>query len=364
MELGNSQRMGMTLGQLGERIGATVRGDPTLEVEGCAGLEEAGPRQVSFLANRKYLKLLSATRAGAVIVSPQDGSQAPETMSLLVAKDPYFAFREAVVALHGMRRLPPAGIHPLAVIDASAQIGEGCCIEPFVVVSRGARIGARTVIYPHSTVGADVVMGRDCVLYPGVTVYDGCVLGDRVTLHSGCVIGQDGFGYATHGGQHHKIPQVGNVVIEDDVEMGACCTVDRATVGSTRIGKGSKFSDLVAIGHGASIGEHNLLVAQVGIAGSTQTGRYVVMGGQAGVAGHLKIGDGAQVSAKAGVMDDLAPGGQYGGQPALPMSTTKRNLLALNRLPGLIQELRQLQKRVEELQAQLEEEPRWRKHSS
>jgi len=349
--------MGMTLDELALRIGASVRGDGSAVVDGCAGLEEAGAGHVSFLANRKYARLLSQTQAAAVIVSEEDAQQATG-QTCLIAQDPYFAFREAVVALHGFREHPtpvdmPNGLSQ-AVVDPTAQVGPDSCLYPMVYVAKDAKIGERCVIYPYCFIGPGAVIGDDCVLFPNVTVYDGCVLGDRVALHSGCVIGQDGFGYATHEGQHHKIPQIGNVVIEDDVEMGACCVVDRATVGSTRIGQGTKFSDLVAIGHGAAVGSHNLIVAQVGIGGSTQTGQYVVIGGQVGVAGHLKIGDMAQIAAKSGVADDLPANGQYGGHPALPFNQTKRSFVAVARLPEIMQEFRKLQKRVEQLESQLE----------
>lgn len=344
--------MSMTVDELAQRIGAEVHGDGTKTVSCCAGIEQAGPEDVSFLANRKYARLLPGCKAGAVIIGTDDLAIATD-LTRLVADDPYFAFREAVIALHGFRVHPDTGVSNQAAIDPTAEVGEGTTIEPFAVVARGAKVGKGCVIYPHCYIGVDAVVGDGCVLFPQVTVYDGCVLGDRVTLHSGCVIGQDGFGYATHDGLHQKIPQVGNAVIEDDVEMGACCVVDRATVGSTRVGAGTKLSDLVAIGHGATIGRHNLLVAQVGIAGSTQTGDYVAMGGQAGVAGHLKIGDLAQVAAKAGVIDDLPAGGKYGGQPALPMAQTKRNVLALTRLPEMVHEFRRMAKRLEKLEAQL-----------
>lgn len=345
----------MTLNELAGRIGAAVRGEGAKVVGGCAGLEEAGPADVSFLSNRKYASMLATTKAGAVIVSEADAAQAPEGLSLLVAKDPYFAFRETVIALHGYREQPPAGVSPLAVVDPTAALAPGCCVQPYACIGKNTKIGARTVIYPHCYIGPDTVVGEDCILYPSVTIYDRCVLGNRVTLHAGCVIGQDGFGYATHkiAGEevrHHKIPQVGNVVIEDDVEMGAACTIDRGTLGPTRVGRGSKFSDMVAIGHGTTVGKHNLLVAQVGIAGSAQTGDYVVMGGQVGVAGHLKIGSGVQIAATAGVMSDIAPGEKVGGQPALPLDQAKRNVLAVMRLPDLLQEFRKLQRRVTELE--------------
>ena len=342
----------MTIEQLAQRIDAQVRGDGQRVIKGCAGLDDANESHVSFLANRKYAKRLAVTHAAAVIVGPDDTGQAPDTCTLLIAKNPYFAFREATVALHGFRQHPQPGISPLAFVDPHATIGSDCSIEPFAYVAPGATIGDGCVLYAHTYVGPGAKLGNKCVLYPNVTIYDHCVLGDRVVLHAGCVIGQDGFGYATHQGQHHKIPQVGNVVVEDDVEMGAGCAVDRATVGTTRIGQGSKFSDLVAIGHGTQVGPHNLLVAQVGLAGSVTTGRYVVFGGQAGVAGHLEIGDAVQIAAKAGVMDDLPANGQYGGQPAIPFSQAKRSVLALARLPELMHEIRAMQKRIARLEAQ------------
>jgi UDP-3-O-[3-hydroxymyristoyl] glucosamine N-acyltransferase len=342
--------MPLTLAQLAARIDAAVVGDGSLVVQACAGLKDAGPQDVSFLANRKYAGQVTASKAAAVVMSKADAEQFPGR-TLLVAKDAYFAFRQAVVQLHGFRQHPPAGVSPQASVDPTAFVGEGTCVQPFAFIGPRARVGKRCVIYPHCYIGPDAVIGDDCLLFPSVTVYDRCVLGNRVTLHSACVIGQDGFGYATHQGAHHKIPQIGNVVIEDDVEMGAGCAIDRATMGSTRIGKGTKFSDLIAIGHGAEIGEHNLFVAQVGIAGSTSTGKYVVMGGQVGVAGHLHIGDMVQLAAKSGVMTDLEPNEQYGGQPALPLNIAKRHVLSVAKLPDLMKEFRALQKRVEELEA-------------
>ncbi|MCX5660222.1 MAG: UDP-3-O-(3-hydroxymyristoyl)glucosamine N-acyltransferase [Planctomycetota bacterium] len=342
--------MPMTLDELAGKINARVRGDGSLRVSRCAGLEEAGGDAVSFLANRKYVRLVASSTAAAVIVSPADAEQAPGK-TVLIADDPYFAFREAVVALHGHRPKPAPGVSPQAFVDPTAQVHPEASVAPFAYVGARAKVGKGSVLYPHSYVGPDAVVGDDCLLFPNVTVYDFCVLGNRVTLHAGCSIGQDGFGYATHRGAHHKIPQVGNAVLEDDVEMGANCAIDRATVGSTRIGKGTKFSDLVAIGHGVTLGPHNLLVAQVGIAGSTQTGAYVVMGGQVGTAGHLKIGDQVQIAAQAGVMTDLEPKTQYGGTPAQKLNDAKRTVLAMARLPDLMGEFRKLQRRVAELEA-------------
>ncbi len=355
--------MAMTLQQLAERIDATVRGDGEHTVTRCAGIDEAGSDEVSFLANIKYLKSLKTTDAGAVIVSAADAESAPEQVNLLIAKDPYFAFREALVELHGFREHPPSGIAETATIDPTATVGDNCCIQHHVVIEAGAVVGNNCVIYPNCYIGRNAKIGDDCQLYPSVTVYDDCVLGNRVTLQACCVIGQDGFGYATHAlegepPRHHKIPPIGNAVIEDDVELGAGCTVDRATVGSTVIGAGTKFSNNVTIGHGTKTGKHNLYVAQVGLAGSVTTGDYVVMGGQVGVAGHLHIADGCQFAAKSGVIESTKPGEKYGGQPAMPIQQAKRNVLASLKLADMAKEFKRLKKQIAALEAKLDEKSR------
>jgi UDP-3-O-[3-hydroxymyristoyl] glucosamine N-acyltransferase len=313
----------LTLNELAERIGAEPVGDPALVIHSAHTLEEAGPGQVSFLANPKYLKQIETTRAAAVIVAPTIASG---RTALLRAKDPYFAFRQAVVALHGFRRHPHDGVHPKAHVDPTATVGAG------------------SVLYPGVYLGPRAVVGRDCILYPNVVVYDDCVLGDRVTVHAGSSIGQDGFGYATHRGEHHKIPQVGNVVIEDDVEIGANCSIERAALGSTVIGRGTKFSDNVTIGHGTKIGPHGLLVAQVGIAGSTTIGRHLVMAGQSGIAGHLKIGDRVTVAAQSGVISDAPDGAVLMGMPALPAGRARRASVVYAQLPELLERVRKLER--------------------
>jgi UDP-3-O-[3-hydroxymyristoyl] glucosamine N-acyltransferase len=318
----------LTLKELAQKIGAELAGDPSIELHSASTLEDAGPGQVSFLANPKYVKHLETTRASAIIVSPNVTS---ERTALLKAKDPYYAFMQAVVALHGHRKHSHQGIHPKAHVDPTATVGEG------------------TVMYPGVYVGPRAKIGRDCILYPNVVVYDDCVLGDRVTLHACTSIGHDGFGYSTQEGVHHKIPQVGNVVIEDDVEIGANCSVDRATLGSTIIGKGTKFSNNIAIGHGSKVGAHCLFVAQVGIAGSVNVGHHVTMGGQVGVAGHLKIGDNVSIGAKSGVMDDIPDKSIYMGVPALPGRDAKRVWAATFQLPDLIERIRTLEAQLEEL---------------
>jgi UDP-3-O-[3-hydroxymyristoyl] glucosamine N-acyltransferase len=368
-----------TLGQLAELVGGKVVGDAGAVITGVNTLEAAGPGEISFLSNRKYHKLLATTRASAVIVGPeekvegrsakgegQSGASAPlatngdrdgcptSTLSFLQVADPYFAFRQVMVEVYGFRKHAAVapGVHRLAVVSDQAALGAGVSIAQFVTVEAGASVGPRCVLYPGCYVGANARLGADCVLFPNVTVYDGCILGDRVTLHAGTVIGQDGFGYATHAGAHHKIPQVGIVRVGDDVELGANCAIDRATLGETVIGSGTKFSDLVAIGHGTTIGEHCLLVAQVGIAGSVELGKYCVLAGQVGVVGHIKLGDQVTVAAKGGVINDVPAGQTVMGQPAIDIHKAKRNLAVFVQLADLRDKVRQLEAKVRELEGE------------
>ncbi len=347
--------MSLTVQTLAERIDAERRGDGSRVVKGCAGLEEAGETDVTFLANARYLRFVAQTRAAAVILSSKDAEQAGDR-TVLVVSDPYFAFRQAMVVLHGFRRHPETRVSDQAVIDPTATVGPDCCIEPNVHIAPNVKIGRGCVFYPHCYVGAGTVIGDFCVFHPNVTIYETCVIGDRVTLHAGCVIGQDGFGYATHDGAHHKIPHVGNVVIENDVDVGANCAVDRATMGSTVIGAGTKLSDLVAIGHGTKVGRHNLLVAQVGIAGSAQTGDYVAMGGQVGVVGHIRVGSLNQFAGKTAIVQDVPDGpGLYGGIPAVPLPVALRNAKFSQKMPQFIQQVRQMERRIEELEKRVKD---------
>jgi UDP-3-O-[3-hydroxymyristoyl] glucosamine N-acyltransferase len=233
-----------------------------------------------------------------------------------------------VIALHGHRRHPHAGIHPRAAVDSSAVVGEG------------------SVLYPGVYVGPRAVIGRDCILYPNVVIYDDSVLGDRVIIHAGASIGHDGFGFATSGGIHHKIPQVGNVVVEDDVEIGANAAIQRAAMGSTVIGKGSKIDSLVSVGHGSKIGAHALLVSQVGVAGSTTLGHHVTLGGQVGVAGHLKIGNHVTVAAQGGITNDVPDGSVLLGSPAMPLNQGRRVYVLFTKLPELWERVRRMEQRL------------------
>jgi len=351
--------MTMTLQQLAQRIGAMLTGDGSITVKGCAPIATAGPDEVAFLANQKYARFLATTRAAAVVISPD--IPCPEHLTRLLCDDPYYGFRNAAVALHGFRPHPapldkPPGsdalISPRACVHPDATIAAGVILHPNAVVEAHASIGPGTVLYPGAYVGPHAVVGESCILYPNAVVYDRCILGDRVTLHANTVIGQDGFGYATHEGVHHKIPQAGIVVIEDDVELGAGCAVERGAIGETRIGKGTKFADLISIGHGTTIGRGCLFVSLVGVSGSVEVGNYVVLGGQVGVTGHLKIGDGVQAAGKTAIASDIEPGRKIAGQPAVDLDQAKRNALAGRELYSLVKRVRQLERDLKKLREQ------------
>ncbi|MGI9014022.1 MAG: UDP-3-O-(3-hydroxymyristoyl)glucosamine N-acyltransferase [Phycisphaerales bacterium] len=346
--------MTQTLAQLAGLIGAELKGDGSIEVDGCAPIDTASPRDVSFIANARYTRFLESTEAAAVIVGRDLATR--NGRALLVADDPYYAFRAAMIALHGFRSHPmpieatehAPNISQQAAIHPTASVGEGTTVHPFSVLESGARVGANTVIYPNVYVGPDVTIGDECILYPGVAVYDRCILGNRVTLHANTAIGHDGFGYATHEGVHHKIPQHGIVVIEDDVELGAGCAIERAAMGETRIGRGTKFADLISIGHGTTVGEHCLFVSLVGVSGSVKVGNHVVLGGQVGVSGHLAIGDRVMVAGKTGIGSDVPEGQRIGGFiPSVEFRKAKRNAVIFSDLPALLERIRTLERRLD-----------------
>jgi len=337
--------MDVTLDELGRLVGGKVIGDGKTVIRAVNGIREAGPGDITFLANTKYAPLLNSTRASAVILA--DGTAAP--IPTLSVRNPDLAFGLVAQHLYGSIRRAPAGVHPTAVVAANAVLGKNVSIGAGTVVEEGASIGDNAVLYPQVYVGAEAVIGPDALLYPQVVVREKCRIGARVILHSGTVIGSDGFGYATDKGVHHKIPQVGIVVVEDDVELGANVAVDRARFGRTVIGKGTKIDNLVQIGHNVVLGQGCLVVSQTGIAGSTRVGNYVMMGGQAGVIGHLDVGDGAIITAQSGVTKDVPPRGILSGSPAGDRRTHLKELAALSKLPEALQEIRKLRQEIEKL---------------
>lgn len=332
----------MRLADIATRVGGTLEGDGDVDIRGVSSIEAGEPGTLTFLADPRHTRHLGSTRAAAVLVGP--GAPTPAIPAVRVA-DPHLAFVVATELLHPPGR-PPAGVHPTAVVAATA------------------RVGANASIGPHVVVGEDVVLGDDCVLHPGVILYprvraghrftahahavvrEDAVIGDRVTLHAGAVVGSDGFGYLPAPDGVRKIPQVGTVVLEDDVEVGANATIDRAALGATRLGRGTKIDNLVMVAHGCSTGPFCLLAGQVGLAGGTTLGTGVQLGGQVGSAGHLHIGDGARVAAKAGVHNDLDGGRTYGGIPAVEIRQWRRVTAAGPRMAEALRRLRRIERRL------------------
>ncbi len=343
-----------TLGEIAQYVGGRVVGAPDLIIRAAATLAEARAGDISFLANRRYERLLESTQASAVIVAQEIPRS---TVALLVADDPYFAFAQALVFLYGHRRHKEVGISPRASIAASARLGAGCHIHDFVTIADDVEIGSGCILYPGVFIGAGTRIGNDCILYPNVTVYDGSTIGNRVIVNANSTVGVDGFGYATHEGVHHKIPQVGGVVLEDDVEIGSSCSIERGTLGDTVIGRGSKLGDLVTIGHGTRVGPHCLLVAQVGIAGSTTIGHHCTIGGQAGIVGHITIGNHVTIGGRAGVVNSIAHGETVLGAPAIDAGEARRSYMMIPYLPQMRQDIRNLQSEVQRLLAAQKETP-------
>jgi UDP-3-O-[3-hydroxymyristoyl] glucosamine N-acyltransferase len=340
----------VTLRDLAERLGCRLEGDGAIEIAGVAGLEAAVPGEISFFANPKYTAALQSTRASAVIVG--EHAPAPPTAALR-AVNPYLAFAEALDLLTADER-PARGVHPSSVIAADASIGDGVSIGPFVVVGPGAGIGDRTVLHAHVVIGRGARVGPDCLLYPRVSVRERSIVGARVILQDGVVIGSDGYGFVTlPDGTHRKIPQRAVVVIEDDVEVGANTTIDRPSVGETRIQAGTKIDNLVQIAHGVRVGAHSLLAAQVGIAGSTVLGDHVTLAGQVGVAGHITIGDRVIATAQSGIPNTVEPGAVISGYPAVPNRQWLKSSAIIRHLPELRLQLTALARRLETLEARL-----------
>jgi UDP-3-O-[3-hydroxymyristoyl] glucosamine N-acyltransferase len=340
----------LRLSDLAAQLECRLDGDGTIEITGAAGLEHAGPGQLAFFGNPKLKALLDATRASAVIV-PTEAPAIPQAM--LRTPHPYLTFARALTIFHPRPR-PTPGISPHAVIEADVVLGADVSIGPFVVIAGGARIGARTVVASHVSIGAETVIGEDCDIRPHVSIGARVTLGRRVIVYDGVVIGSDGFGYApTPDGHYFKIPQVGTVVIEDDVEIGANSTIDRASMGETRIGAGTKIDNLVQVAHSCTIGRDVILSAQVGLAGSTTIEDRVTLAGQVGVAGHLTIGAGTIVTAQSGVPNSIPSGALYSGYPAIDNRDWRKSSAIFARLPELRRMVNRLQERLAALEAQL-----------
>ena len=331
------EKKAFTLGILAELLDATLDGSPDVRLTGVNGIEEATPEELTFLANPRYAGAIGRTRAGAVLVGLERAALSTPTLRV---KDPYLAFAQAVTLFYEAPKYAP-GVHPTAVVADSARLGAGVHIGAYVVVMEGVEVGDGAVVLPHCVVYPGVTIGRNSLMHSHVVVRENVVLGEDVVVQSGAVIGSDGFGFAKRAeGGWLKIPQAGTVRIADRVEIQANACVDRASVGETRIGEGTKIDNLVQVGHGSTVGRDTLLCAQVGLAGSTKVGDRVILAGQVGVAGHCSIGDGVIATAQSGIPGDVEAGLTVSGYPAVENRRWLKSIAAANRLPELLRNLK------------------------
>jgi UDP-3-O-[3-hydroxymyristoyl] glucosamine N-acyltransferase len=338
----------MKLSELAALTNARVENQSEdIEITGAAGLDEATDGQVTFLANPRYTPRINTTSASAIYVA--EGAPVERQITLLRTKDPYLAYTRALILFHPDHELTP-GVHPSAFIDPTARIGGGVSIGAGVAIGARVEVEEGVCIHPNVTIYDDVKVGKNSVLHSGVAIRERSEIGSRVIIHNNTVVGCDGFGYAKdEQGRWLKIPQTGRVVIEDDVEIGAGSTIDRASVGETRIARGAKIDNLVQVGHSCSVGEDSLLCSQVGLAGSSHIGNRVVLAGQAGVAGHLTIGDDSVLTAKSATSHDIPPGSKISGIPAFDNKDWLRSTAAFRRLGEMQRKIRELERRLEEL---------------
>jgi UDP-3-O-[3-hydroxymyristoyl] glucosamine N-acyltransferase len=335
----------MKLHELAAALGCELTGDPDVEITGVAGLEQAGPGDLTFLANKKYAPKVKDSKAGAILIQ-----QPVDALPCLVSKNPYLDFARALAFFY-QPPLPPAGVHPLAYVAPSAKLGANASIGPFAYIGEDVIIGANAVLHPHAVVYQGVVIGDDFLAHSHAVVREFCIVGHRVILQNNVVIGGDGFGFAKRAdGTHFKIVQSGRTVIEDDVEVQSLTNIDRATVGESRVRRGAKIDSLVQVGHACVVGEDNIVCSQTGLAGSTILGKNVLLAGQVGVSGHLTIHDNAVIYAQSGIGGDVAPGTLMSGSPAFEARQWLRAITAFPKLPDILKTMRQLEKRVAELE--------------
>ncbi|MHC5039071.1 MAG: UDP-3-O-(3-hydroxymyristoyl)glucosamine N-acyltransferase [Planctomycetota bacterium] len=339
--------MEITLGELARLVGGGVVGDPRTVIRGAAGLDEAGAGDITLLFNPRYASALKSSRASAVVVWPGFNTL---SLPMIHVRDPEASFAKIAQYFSSPTETLPKGVHPLATLGAKVHLGPDVAIGPHVTVMDYAEVGEGTVLFPGTYVGFHAKVGDHCILHPGVAVLNRVIVKNRVIIHPGAVLGAEGFGYTTEEGRHRKIPHLGTVVVEDDVEIGANVTIDRARFDRTVIGEGTKIDNLVHVAHNVKIGAHCLLVAQTGVAGSVRVEDEVLLAGQSGVERHVQIGKGARIAGKAGVTHDVPPGATVAGFPAQHRARWLRGEAALRRLPGLLKEIRELTKRVENLE--------------
>ncbi len=345
----------ITVSELARSIGGTVVGDGDRLIAACNTLANATIEQVSILHNPKYAKDLETTQAGCVILAPGGTKglrRAPNAppLTAIEAKNTYYAWQQVMVQLMGFKRHPTVGISPLASIHPAARLGQNVQVHPFAVIGENVALGDNTIVYPHATLMAGARVGKDCVLFPRVTIYEECIIGDRCQINAGTVIGSDGFAYAQANGIHHKMPQAGGLIIEDDVEIGSNSIIERGALNPTIVGRGSKIGSVVIVGHNCRIGPGNLIISATCISGSTTTGQYVVMAGQVGVAGHLDIPDFVKIGAQAGVVSNPDPNTELLGSPAMEAHHARRVYVQFMQLPDLAKRVKELEKKLAKIE--------------
>jgi UDP-3-O-[3-hydroxymyristoyl] glucosamine N-acyltransferase len=345
--------MTRTLGELAVFLGGELHGPADLVIKGIAPIDQASDRDITFIAQKRFTRLVDQSRAAAFIVS-REYAELPRP--LIIVPHPYLAYaRVAALFAPPLRRWP--GVSDLAYLGDGVKLGQEVSIAPLAFIGAGAELGDRVTIMPGCVIGEEVKISADTLVYPNVTIRERCTVGARCIIHSGTVIGSDGFGFVPSEAGHVKIPQLGTVIIADDVEIGANCTIDRGALGATRVGRGVKMDNLVHLAHNVQVGEHSLLVAQVGISGSTKLGKGVVLAGQVGVTGHIELGDGVQVGAQSGVNHSIPAGQTVSGSPARPQREWLQQMGHMPKLPDIYRRLKQLEQRFSELAARLKQEP-------
>jgi UDP-3-O-[3-hydroxymyristoyl] glucosamine N-acyltransferase len=343
-----------TLAEIAQLLGVTLPASAAaMSITGVNSLEAATAAEVTYLSSDQFLKQFATTRAAAVIVQKRVKLPPETSIPILIVDDAELAIAKVLALFAPPVPRPPAGVDAAARVAKTAIIEEGVAVGPFVFIGERCRIGRHTVLHPGVYIGDDVTLGESCEIFPNVAIRERITLGNRVIIHSGSAVGTDGFGYRWDGSKHAKVPQIGTIVIEDDVEIGSCVCIDRAKFSETRIGRGTKIDNLVQIAHNCQIGEHCIIAGQTGMAGSVKLGRGVILGGASALRDHITIGDGAMVAATSAVAEDIPPKTIVSGSPAMPHRQTLRENAAMRRLPELVVQVRKLQEQIDSIQASL-----------
>jgi len=343
-------QVSFTAEQIATVLNGTIEGDPSVRVGDFSRIEEGKPGTLTFLANPKYTHYIYTTKASIVLVNNDFKPEQPLQATLIRCDNAYAAL---AILLDMVEKMKPqkTGIEPMSYIAESATVGENVYVGGFAYIAESVKIGNNTQIYPQSYIGEDVTIGNNTIIYPGVKIYSGCTVGNNCIIHAGAVIGSDGFGFAPEEGVYKKIPQMGIVIIEDDVEIGANTTIDRAVMDATIIRKGVKLDNLIQIAHNVEVGDHTVMAAQVGISGSTKIGKQCMFGGQVGLGGHITIGDNANIGAQSGIISNIEPDAKIMGAPAIPVKDYFRSSIIFPKLPEMYRQIAQLQKEIEALKA-------------